>query len=355
MRLDLRTAALVLAAVMVAAALFAPGWATRRGVVEELVVIDVTQSMNVVDVDVAGRRASRLDAAKAMLADAIEALPCGSKIGLGIFTEYRALVLLTPVEVCVNRSELLATLSSIDGRMAWTGSSEVAKGLNSSLRAARELRNAPAVVFVSDGHEAPPLDPDYRPAFDDDETARTQGAGGLIVGTGGDTPLPIPKTDPDGTPRGIWTAKEVMQVSPRTTGRGGSVAGETMADGPDRGSGMSPLVPLGTTPGTEHLSALRDPYLRQLASETGLHYHRLADPAVLRTALMEPSLRREQPARFDLRPWLGGAALALLLAALGLFRVLWVPVALFRNQQSRFRHMKETVAAPQTSLPLRKT
>ena len=80
-------------------------------------------------------------------------------------------MLLAPVEVCDNRPELLATLAQIDGRMAWTGNSEVAKGLNSSLRASRELPGAPSLVFMSDGHEAPPVNPRYRPKFDEGSRA----------------------------------------------------------------------------------------------------------------------------------------------------------------------------------------
>lgn len=353
-RLDLRTAGLVLAAVLTGAALFRPGWPSREGVVEQLVVIDVTQSMNVADMSVRGSRATRLEAAKATFAEAIGMLPCGSKIGLGMFTEYRALVLLAPVEVCGNRAELLMALSQLDARMAWTGSSEVAKGLNSTLRAARELAGRPAVVFVSDGHEAPPIDPDYRPAFDDEERD-APAVRGLIVGVGGDTPLPIPKSDPDGTARGHWAASEVMQISPRSLGRGGSVAGEQMVDGPDKQSGMSPLTPLGTTPGSEHLSALRDAYLRQLASEAKLHYHRLGDAASLHAGLMEPALQRQQPARFDLRPWLGGAALAMLMLALGLLEAIRSATRRFHDQQSKFRNAATHVVSGHRNLPMRKT
>lgn len=315
---DLRTAALALAALLVGAALFEPGLPARRGVVEQLVVLDVTQSMNVPDMSVAGARASRLDAAKAMLAEAIGALPCGSKIGLGMFTEYRALLLLAPIEVCANRAELAATLSRIDGRMAWAGNSEVAKALNSTLRAAREMAGTPAVVFISDGHEAPPLDPGYRPAFDD-ELAQA-GIRGLIVGVGGDQALPIPKTDPEGRPAGVWQAGEVAQLSPRSLGRGGSVAGEQMVDDPNRGGRMQPLP--GAAPGKEHLSALREEYLQLLADETGLRYHRLGDAAALLGALSDATLQRVQPARLELQPWLGALALGLLMAALGLFLAL---------------------------------
>jgi mxaL protein len=83
-----------------------------------------------------------------------------------VFSEYRTLVLLTPVEVCANFDDLAAVLERIDGTMAWAGASEVAKGLHSGIRAARELGADTRLVFVSDGHEAPPLHPRYLPRFD---------------------------------------------------------------------------------------------------------------------------------------------------------------------------------------------
>jgi mxaL protein len=305
---------LVLAALLLLAALFEPGMPAPSARVEHLVVLDITQSMNVPDAPGAsgGAMRSRLDAAKAALAAAVQELPCGSKLGWAVFSEYRAFVLLAPVEVCGNRNELLATLQEIDGRMAWTGNSEVAKALNSSLRAARELVGKPSVVFVSDGHEAPPVNPRYRPAFDDG--LRDAGVTGLIVGVGGDTPLPIPKTDPSGRPLGHWRADEVLQTDPRSLGRGGSVRGEQMVD--DQDNVVVPPLP-GATPGREHLSSLRESYLRLLASETGLGYHRLQDAGSLLVALTDASLRRPRPGRLDLRPWLGGAALLAVLLSLG--------------------------------------
>jgi mxaL protein len=318
-RLDARTMALAAAAVLCAAAMFGPDIPAERGVVEQFVVLDVTQSMNVRDVTASnGVRVSRLAAAKAALSNALEVLPCGSKLGFGLFTEHRALMLLAPVEVCAHRVELAATLAQIDGRMAWAGNSEVAKGLNSALRAARELSGLPAVVFVTDGHEAPPIDPAYRPAFDE-ELARA-GIRGVVVGVGGEQALPIPKTDPEGRAMGFWQPNEVAQLSPRSAGRGGSVEGEKMVDDPERGGRMQPLP--GAAPGSEHLSSLRAEYLQLLAVETGLRYHHLGDTDGFVQALSDPSLQRPRPARRELGPWLGAAALVLLMGSLGFFRSL---------------------------------
>ena len=43
--------------------------------------------------------------------------------------------------------------------MAWIGNSEIAKGLYSGIGIARQLPGAPSLVFVTDGHETPPLKP----------------------------------------------------------------------------------------------------------------------------------------------------------------------------------------------------
>ena len=304
-------AALLLAALLLAATLFKPVVTGHVATVEQLVILDVTQSMNVADVDMNGDKVPRVVAAKAMLADSVQRLPCGSKIGWGVFTEYRAFVMLAPVEVCANRQELLTTLGYLDGKVAWSGNSEVAKGLGSTMRAARELPGKPSIVFITDGQESPPVNAQYRP-----EMNVTRGeVPGLIVGVGGDRMVPIPKIDPVGRRVGFWEASDVPQIDPRSIGRQGSVANETMA-----GDAEDPAaaVMVGATPGTEHMSSLREGYLRLLADENGLHYHRLQDRASLLKAITDPELAilREAPA--DMRPWLGGLALVMLLLGGGL-------------------------------------
>lgn len=51
--------------------------------------------------------------------------------------------------------------------------------------------------------------------------------------------------------------------------------------------------PASTTPGSEHLSALREPYLRLLASERGLSFIRPESPEALIAALTGSGLAKE--------------------------------------------------------------
>ena len=298
--------ALVLAALALAACFAQPGVTWRRPRFEHVIVLDVTQSMNVQDQVIEGRPVSRLVYAKHALKQALQELPCGSKVGWAIFTEYRSYLLFTPVEVCANRAELRSTLAAIDGRMAWSGNSEIAKGVHSGITISKALAGTPSLVFVTDGQEAPPLEPRHRPSFDD----KPGEVAGLIVGVGELQPAPIPKTDPLGRPIGFWSADEVAQVDPRNQGRGGSVGGEKMV----QDEGAPAELGLGAMPGSEHLSSLREAYLRQLAVENGFGFHRLRSTPDLSAALRSRALARPVEVRGDVRQWLAATALLLLLA-----------------------------------------
>jgi mxaL protein len=294
-----------LAAALCAAALLRPAVEVQQPTPHAILVLDVTQSMNARDVVLDGQAASRLALAKAAAARAIDGQACGTRLGLGVFTEYRSYFLVLPLEVCAHRAELQATLANIDGRLAWAGASEIAKGLNWALRAARGLEPRPAVFFLTDGHEAPPINPRHRPRFDGDPGD----VPGAIVGVGGDTPVPIPKLDIEGHPLGVWTADEVAQSDPFSAGRSGSVAGERLVETEDT------PIPDWHRVGNEHLSALREPYLQALASERGLGYARLTSPERLAGAIAAHGAAGTAARPLDLTPWPIGAAFALLLVA----------------------------------------
>ncbi len=289
------------AALALGVTLLRPSLAIERPLFNHVVVLDVTQSMNVQDALVDGKPVSRLALAKQALREALLQLPCGSKLGLGLFTEYRSYLLLAPVEVCANLQELRATLAHVDGRMAWTGNSEIAKGLFSGLAIAQQLPDKPALVFVTDGHEAPPLDARNWPRFNQQPGE----VPGWIVGVGGLTPLPIPKIDPLGRPLGFWRADEVLQADPRGASRDAT---------PDAAKPK----------GSEHLSSLREAHLRRLAAHTGLKVLRLQDTGALGAALTEPALARPVPAQADLRWAPAVLALLLLLARHGR-QIRWAP------------------------------
>jgi mxaL protein len=264
-------------------------------VFDGIVVLDITQSMNTLDALLDGQPASRLAFAKARLRRALAQLPCGARLGWGVFTEYRSYVLLLPVEVCANYAELAATLDRIDGTMAWAGGSEISKGLMSALRISARIPEHPAVVFFTDGHEAPPLRSDFAPAVPDDATDPR----GIIVGVGGDSLLPIPKFDPTGHPIGVWGPDDVMQSPPQPGLR-------------------EPAQPAksASAAGTEHLSSLKQSHLRRLAALTGLGYARLQPSTDVADLLQDERATRTFPVPVDARTPLAAIALMLLMFAI---------------------------------------
>lgn len=270
-----------------------------------VLLFDVTQSMNVADMNVEGKPVSRIVFARAAARQAVNELPCGTALGVGILAAHRALLLVAPVEVCQYRHELVQAIDFIGPAMAWQGNSEIAKGYYAGLRIMADLPGKPALVLLSDGHEAPPISPLHRPAWDaSDNPARA-----LVAGIGGATAAPIPKTDPEGRSLGFWGPDDVMQIDGYSTGRGGSNEGERYVES-EAGKPIESRA-LGT-PGTEHLSALREPYLQLLAEETSARYVRLTRPDDLRIALTRTLI---MPGWFESNARRFAAAIALLLLA----------------------------------------
>jgi len=273
----------VAAFALLLAALLLPPFPLSRNVQTWLVFIDISQSMNVEDYEQDGLPASRLEFARQAVRKALLDLPCGSRVGLGAFTEYRTLLLLAPIEACGNYDGLLVTLGYIDGRMRWKNSSEIAKGVSWSVRAARDIGKGANVVFITDGQEAPPLRPNVHPVFDDVKPGQVRG---WLIGAGGDTPRPIPKTDRNGEAAGYWRAEDVVQRMGEAKG------GDT---------------------GSEHLSSLREPYLKEIAQQVGFEYARLARPSSLSEAMRDGRFAHREPVPTDLY-WLPASAALLLLA-----------------------------------------
>ena len=282
MKLPWRDSPLLLAAtLLLALALVLPPVPMSRPRTEAVLVFDITQSMDVEDAQLDGAPASRLAFARESARRALRELPCGSRVGWAVFTEYRTLLLLATVEVCDNYEDLLATLAGIDGRIRWANASEVAKGVFWAVRAARELASHPSLVFFTDGHESPPMN-----AFPNFEDVKPGQVPGWLVGIGGNVPQPIPRTDAEGQRVGYWRAGEVLQ---------------------------RPALE-GQPPSREHLSELREAHLRRIAARTGLGYAHLRDPAALAELLRDPRLARPVEVATDLR--VVPAALALLLLCL---------------------------------------
>ncbi|NIF79717.1 MxaL protein [Paraburkholderia sp. Cy-641] len=272
-----------LALVALIAAVAMPDVTLPRAAFSYIVTFDITQSMNVEDVSLNGEPVSRLRFAQAAMRDALGRLPCGSKIGWSVFTGQRSLLLLPPVEVCANYDALLVSLDGIDGRMRWTNWSRIAEGgVYSAVRVAQDVGENAAIVFVTDGQEAPPVSAS-RALMPGINPARIRG---WLIGVGGDQPAAIPKSDADGNRIGYWQADDVIQV-PDTPGAATNAQTH------------------------EELSELRGQYLASVAGQTGLDYHRLWTTASLGDALLDPRFARREPVPSDLR-WIP-ALLALVL------------------------------------------
>ncbi|MDR1967958.1 MAG: MxaL protein [Burkholderiaceae bacterium] len=295
---------LALPVLLLALAVWSPRVLWQRPVFTWQVSFDITQSMNVQDVELHGAPISRLELARAAMRNVLAELPCGSKVGWSIFTDYRSLILLAPIEVCSHYEELLASLERIDGRMRWANASNIGRGATWAVRGARSLGPHTSFVFITDGQEAPPLRFNAKPArplydLPGAEQASSQRSlsetlamgditpgevKGWLIGVGGDVPVPIPRIGSDGQPAGYWKAEDVVQGSA-----------------------------IGGTQNHEHLSELRQDYMKLLAKALDVNYLRLDTPDALKTAMLDRRYAQSQLADVDLR-WIP-ALLALLLLA----------------------------------------
>lgn len=280
------------AALLLLLALTNPSLTFPRNIHNFIFVLDITGSMNVVDVAVDGNSMRRLDFGKQLVRKALDEMSCGSRAGLAVFTEHRTFMLFAPVEICENHLVISTMIDELDGRMAWAELSEVAKGLYSGIEAVNALvamdgEGAPGeanLVFLTDGHEAPPVHPTLRPRF----RGEPGQAGGMIAGIGGSEPVPIPYLDEEGNVAGYWAQDEVMQVDRHSAGRPSTQGTEAMA-GVDSGDVQDRIAK-----GAEHLSSLRESYLQTLATETGLDYLRTTTSDAFADALLSAQYATRQ-------------------------------------------------------------
>ncbi len=279
--------ALAAASLLFAVAALLPPVPLTRASYDLLAVLDITGSMNTRDYVVDGQAISRLEASKAALRGLLADLPCGSKLGVGIFTERRVFLLFDPVETCANFPAIDSAIAQIDWRMGWEGESHISEALyrGAALAAAHKAD----ILFFSDGQEEPPLPWNGGPSF-----AKPGQLHGLVVGVGGLTPSPIPKFDDKGRESGFWQANEI----PR----------ENFAAPPPPGAehrpGYNPRnAPFGEMPhdASENLSALDTAHLTTLGAELGFPYMRLTGDTSLYRAVKQAARARPLPGLINLR------------------------------------------------------
>ncbi|RQW81954.1 MAG: VWA domain-containing protein [Methylococcus sp.] len=286
-----RTLLLVLASLLVGLCLLQPQLTLPRHVHRYQVVFDITQSMNTQDYRVSGLPRDRLGYAKAALRQALHELPCGSEVGLGLFTTQTVHFLFEPLEICGHFGVIDDVLEHIDWRMAWSADTHVEMGLYHALREMEKRDPGLRLVFLTDGQETPPQT--VQPRFD----GKPGAAAGAIIGVGGLAPVTVPHYDRENQLLGVWENADIEKPPVSTTVYSEKVVTRVLpAEGP-------------------YLSWLDEPHLKAIAAATGLTYQRLdaAEPFV--DFLTSPGLAELRATPTQAAPYLAGLALLLLLLA----------------------------------------
>ncbi len=291
-RIQLLAVLLTVVMLLLMAALWWPKINRTVPVMDILFVLDITQSMDVADVKRNGQRVSRLAWSKDFVHKTLTELPCGSHVGLAVFAEARSLILINPVDVCKNYHDLTAMLDRINRTLAWALASEISKGVFTAIKQARHISPPPGIVFITDGHEAPPLNKTLYPKF----RGKVGEIKGVFVGVGGEALMPIPKHDLAGHDLGFWKKDEVLQQDVYVSSR------NDLTEVKKR------------KPQNEHLSSQKKDHLAKLAAMVGFDYlSSPTSPQQLIAALQDNVNTHTQRVQYDLAPWFGWAALVLLL------------------------------------------
>lgn len=262
------TLLLIAALVLLLIAMSSPSIPLKRDLHNYLVVVDVTQSMNAIDMRWKGQSVSRIAYIRKLLQETIPRLPCGSKMSLGVFSAEHVALLFMPIEVCANYEVLQDSIAHLEWRMAWRGNSRLRFGMASAKAALSSLPQPAQVVFLTDGDEAPKLN-----AINKLDLSEWRGGEGwLVVGVGGDVPAPIPKYDSENQVLGYWAfANEIMAPSQVQSEESIGTRDDTVAsDTYDR-----------------YLSQLYEPYLSELSHEIGASYLRAGNAEELVEAMQQ--------------------------------------------------------------------
>jgi mxaL protein len=308
MEFDRRTALLVAALLLSIVALVGFHIIRNQRIADVLAVIDITGSMNTRDMGNPRGTQDRLEAAKSALINFMQDVPCESRLGLGVFSERISFLLIEPTEICKNYDALEGAISGLDWRMAWEGDSYIAKGLYSAIDIASSLKSD--VMFMTDGHEAPPIPLSGVPDFD----GKPGAVEGIIVGVGGSEKTPIPKYDDEGRQVGVYSENDIPQENR---------IGPPPKDAELR-EGYNPRnAPFGAmvAGGDEQLTSVKTAHLEDLARRTGLKYAELQNVSAIAPSLLSATKPRLVPVDTNMSYVAALLAVAFLLAiyALSLF------------------------------------
>lgn len=289
------------ALLLLIAALFRPTIPIKHDIFTYMLIADISQSMNTRDIKAGTKTASRIEHTQKLMHEVVSSLPCGTKVGIGLFAGVSTAALYHPIEVCENFHAINDTIDHLEWRTAWSGNSRIRENLYSISRTIRAFPETAQVVFFSDGEEAPKLH-----VFNTKDIKGVQDAEDwLFVGVGSHKGAAIPKLSQDNQVIGYWSNESfalqpgIAQISESNIGtRNDSVA----AGEHDR-----------------YISKLDEAYLKEISKEVGaLYVHGQTVHDVL------ASMKLQKPARRDVAPfgidWVLASLAGLLLFAAYLSR-----------------------------------
>lgn len=309
-KLDGRSWIILSALFLLLICLFKPQAKLPTRVYDWFIVLDITQSMNVRDVDQLDNNLSRLSFAKLSIRQSLRALPCGSTVSLGLFTERNTSAIMAPLEVCKHFSAIDEIAARIDWRMAWAADSFIAHGVFDAISQLEKSKKKINLAFITDGNQAPPGNPNYMPEF----SSKPSVVNGTLFGIGGLTRSRIPKLDDKDNIIGYWELEDVQRYA--TFGMAKVQSALDMERHRDEGT-HGRNAPHGKSPveiAQANLSAVDEDNLKNLAKSTGLDYTHFISSDQLSKVMMSNKTATWRTAKTDLRPLFAFPAMLLILA-----------------------------------------
>ena len=274
---------LIIAAIVLLPVWFSPTTQMQSRVQDTLFVIDISESMNVQDVDYPRPHTSRLHLAKEVVRESMASLPCGSRVSIALFAGDESIVLFEPLEVCRHFPAIEQVVARLQTKMRWVGDSWVVRALVMSIKEAhkRQLN----VVMVTDGDEMPHHS---APRLTDLLSLKDK-AKGLLVGVGGEALQPVPKLDDQQQIVGYWTPEEAVME-----GNHPNLLAYVKALQPGERAAVGALDEVG-----EHLSALNKPLLKAVAEASKFDFVHIQQPQQAVSALNNADLQKTSLAERD--------------------------------------------------------
>lgn len=291
---------------------FAPQMSLDSVVQDTLFVIDISESMNVQDVDYPRPHTSRLTLAKEAVKQSMAGLPCGSRVSLALFAGEEAVVLFEPLEVCRHFPAMEQVLSRLNTQMRWVGDSWLVRALSSAIQEAEKRKLN--LVMVTDADEMPHH---ATPRITDLITFQGK-IKGALWGVGGEALQPVPKLNGNGQIIAYWTPEEAV-----IQGNYPNLLAyvKELPEGARAPEGMLAEV-------SEHLSAFNRTLMQTIAETLKIRFVKINHPNDALSAMQDISLQKQARAKRDAR-WIGGM-LAFCLVLLGWF---WQQITQFMGSR----------------------